>query len=75
MHQLYKAFIHGFGRNGTPFKDEKWGLGAKWGLYRGFRDTGYLPFYFRDIGYYPFYFQGYGILGSTFSLLPGILKI
>ena len=29
----------------------------------------------RDIGYYPFYFQGYGILGSTFSLLPGILKI
>ena len=29
----------------------------------------------RDIGYYPFYFQGYGILGSIFSLLPGILKI
>ena len=29
----------------------------------------------RDIGYYPFYFHGYGILGSTFSLLPGILKI
>ena len=28
----------------------------------------------RDIGYYPFYFQGYGILGSIFSLLPGILK-
>ena len=29
----------------------------------------------RDIGYYPSYFQGYGILGSIFSLLPGILKI
>ena len=29
----------------------------------------------RDIGYYPFYFQGYGILGSIFLLLPGILKI
>ena len=29
------------------------------GLYRGFRDTGYLPFYF----------QGYGILSI---LLPGI---
>ena len=29
----------------------------------------------RDIGYYPFYFEGYGILGSIFSLLPGILKI
>ena len=29
----------------------------------------------RDIGYYPFYFQGYGILGSIFSLLPGILNI
>ena len=29
----------------------------------------------RDIGYNPFYFQGYGILGSIFSLLPGILKI
>ena len=29
----------------------------------------------RDIGYYPFYFQGYGILGSIFALLPGILKI
>ena len=29
----------------------------------------------RDIGYYPFYFQGYGILGSIFSLLPGILEI
>ena len=29
----------------------------------------------RDIGYYSFYFQGYGILGSIFSLLPGILKI
>ena len=28
----------------------------------------------RDIGYYPFYFQGYGILGSIFLLLPGILK-
>ena len=28
----------------------------------------------RDIGYYPFYFQGYRILGSIFSLLPGILK-
>ena len=28
----------------------------------------------RDIGYYPFYFQGYGILGSIFSLLSGILK-
>ena len=26
-------------------------------LHRGFRDTGYLPFYFRDIGYFPFYFQ------------------
>ena len=32
-------------------------------------------FTFRDIGYYPFYFQGYGILGSIFSLLLGILKI
>ena len=32
-------------------------------------------FTFRDIGYYPFYFQGYGILGSIFSFLPGILKI
>ena len=31
-------------------------------------------FTFRDIGYYPFYFQGYGILGSIFSLLQGILK-
>ena len=29
----------------------------------------------RDIGYYPFYFQGHGILGSKFSLLPGMLKI
>ena len=29
----------------------------------------------RDIGYYPSHFQGYGILGSIFSLLPGILKI
>ena len=29
----------------------------------------------RDTGYNPFYFQGYGILGSIFSLLPGILKI
>ena len=29
----------------------------------------------RDIGYNPFYFQGFGILGSIFSLLPGILKI
>ena len=29
----------------------------------------------RDIGYYSFYFQGYGIIGSIFSLLPGILKI
>ena len=29
----------------------------------------------RDIGYYLFYFQGYGILGSIFLLLPGILKI
>ena len=29
----------------------------------------------RDKGYYPFYFKGYGILGSIFSLLPGILKI
>ena len=29
----------------------------------------------RDIGYYPFYLQGYGILGSIFSLLPGILEI
>ena len=29
----------------------------------------------RDMGYYPFYFQGYGILGSIFSLLQGILKI
>ena len=29
----------------------------------------------RDIGYYPSYFQGYGILGSIFLLLPGILKI
>ena len=29
----------------------------------------------RDIEYYPFYFQGYGILGSIFSLRPGILKI
>ena len=45
------------------------------GLYRGFRDTGYLPFYFRDIGYFPFYFQGYGILCSIFVLLSGILNI
>ena len=29
----------------------------------------------RVIGYYPFYFQGYGILGSIFTLLLGILKI
>ena len=29
----------------------------------------------RDIEYYPFCFHGYGILGSIFSLLPGILKI
>ena len=29
----------------------------------------------RDIGYYPSYFQEYRILGSIFSLLPGILKI
>ena len=29
----------------------------------------------RDIGYYQVYFHGYGILGSTFSLFPGILKI
>ena len=29
----------------------------------------------KDIGYYPFYFQWYGILGSIFLLLPGILKI
>ena len=29
----------------------------------------------RDIGYYPFYFQGYGILGSIFLLLQGVLKI
>ena len=32
-------------------------------------------FTFRDIGYYSFYFQGFWILGSIFSLLPGILKI
>ena len=32
-------------------------------------------FTYRDTGYFPFYFQGYGILGSIFSLLPGILKI
>ena len=48
----------------------------KGGLYRGFRDTGYLPFYF----------QGYRILSillpgiwdtwfNIFSLLLGILKI
>ena len=46
------------------------------GLYRGFRDTGYLSFYFKvDIGYYPFYFQGYRILCLMFSLLPRILNI
>ena len=39
----------------------------------GIQDIGH--FTSRDIGYYPFYFQGYGILGSIFSLLPGILKI
>ena len=39
----------------------------------GIQDT--CHFTSRDIGYYPSYFQGYGILGSKFSLLPGILKI
>ena len=29
----------------------------------------------RDIGYYLLFFKGNGILGSIFSLLPGILKI
>ena len=43
------------------------------GLYRGFRDTGYLPFTSRDIGYYPFYLQGYRILCSFFCVLSGIL--
>ena len=39
----------------------------------GIQDT--FHFTSRDIGYYPFYFQGYWILGSIFSLLPGILRI
>ena len=56
--------------------------------YRGTVSTGCRDFFFtilgiqdichftsRDIGYYPFYFNGYGILGSIFLLLPGILKI
>ena len=40
-------------------RHEKQTQGSEWGLYRGSRDTGYLPFYF----------QGYRILSI---LLPGI---
>ena len=46
------------------YKENGGDLDHRRGLYMGFRDTGYLPFYF----------QGYGILCSIFSLLSGILN-
>ena len=45
------------------------------GLYRGFRDTGYLPVYFQGYRILSILLPGIWDTGSIFSLLPGILKI
>ena len=41
-------------------------------MYRGIQDVCHITS--RNIGYYRFYFKGYGILGSIFWLLSGILS-